>query len=732
MIFRTKVLSMAVALIGLMATTSLADVSHTCNFFTSALKIQEIQEPADGKTYHHLELTDSWFKTELVGSPELPYRSIQLLLPADDEVQGITVTGSTSQRLVGEFNVYSAQPPWIVGQPQPPFALPDPTTYLSLEPYPGKLAEIVHDGYLSGYHLVSIRVYPVQYAPALKKLTFYTEINFKVKTQKGVNKAVPVYRRSPLVQAEMEKLVTSLVENPEALQLEGSRFKVQGAKKNQKGIVVEPITIKSLPSIEGSGVDYLIITNEALKNAFQPLADWKTKKGVTADIRTVEWIQANYSGCDLQEKIRNFIKDAYSHWGVGYVLLAGDTPIISDRKVKNPDFWYAHLAPFMPTDLYYSSLEGNWNDNGNAVFGDLYSEYYDPNFTIVTFLDADSGMIVKDNEIQCTTNGGKTWFDMPEKAPVYEITDMGFISSNNGWVGGELEGVRIVYTNDGGSTWQTQLEKINTDSLTYFFYDLDIINAQIGWAVGKLKKIEESQGDTILKQPLLIRYYSKLWHMSDGQSWTEINGPDFIAYGLDFIDNITGYLVGEAGKIAKTTNGGATWQTYQAATTSTLRHVIFIDEQTGWACGDSGVVLHTTNGGTSWEVQNSGVTEDLCDIKFVDANYGWAISNSSILYTTNGGGTWQESSNPGGWILFSISAVSSNNIWISGQHGLLMHSDDGVNWYVKYSGILHIVYSDEVDLFPDLAVGRAPVETIEEANVFVNKVLNYERNPSLE
>ncbi|MEO0126293.1 MAG: C25 family cysteine peptidase [candidate division WOR-3 bacterium] len=113
-------------------------------------------------------------------------------------------------------------------------------------------------------------------------------------------------------------------------------------------------------------MDYVIITNEALKSVFQTLADWKTKKGIITQVRTVEWISANYSGCDLQEKIRNFIKDAYSYWGVGYVLLAGDTRIIPERRVaeRKAEGW-------IPSDLYYSGVEGNWNANANYLFGEL-------------------------------------------------------------------------------------------------------------------------------------------------------------------------------------------------------------------------------------------------------------------------------------------------------------------------------------------------------------------------
>ena len=59
------------------------------------------------------------------------------------------------------------------------------------------------------------------------------------------------------------------------------------------------VTPMSLSVMEEVVPDYLIITNEALKPAFQKLADWKTAKGVPAIIKTTEEIMNEYPGSDL-------------------------------------------------------------------------------------------------------------------------------------------------------------------------------------------------------------------------------------------------------------------------------------------------------------------------------------------------------------------------------------------------------------------------------------------------
>ena len=72
----------------------------------------------------------------------------------------------------------------------------------------------------------------------------------------------------------------------------------------------------SLPStsdcLASPNVEYVIITNESLAPEFQRLADWKIENGIQAEVRTVEWIEANYpAGVDPAEK-RSWIRPSSS------------------------------------------------------------------------------------------------------------------------------------------------------------------------------------------------------------------------------------------------------------------------------------------------------------------------------------------------------------------------------------------------------------------------------------
>ncbi len=111
----------------------------------------------------------------------------------------------------------------------------------------------------------------------------------------------------------------------------------------------------------------------------QPLANWKTKKGVKTVIATN---YSAYEGDDTQEKIRNMIKSYYNSDKIQWVLLAGDTDVIPIRYVYNPDALLAGESedvgdPYLkPTDYYYAELDGTWDDDGDDKYGEsvLYNE----------------------------------------------------------------------------------------------------------------------------------------------------------------------------------------------------------------------------------------------------------------------------------------------------------------------------------------------------------------------
>jgi CSLREA domain-containing protein len=118
---------------------------------------------------------------------------------------------------------------------------------------------------------------------------------------------------------------------------------------------------------------YLLITNQALSTAFQPLVDRRTSQGRPGQLLTVEWIDAHYDGTrpdggtDLPTKIRNCIKDYYEHHGTRWVALGGDDQIVPVRMCvygSRPDIWENTI------DLYYNALDDTWDKNADGAYGE--------------------------------------------------------------------------------------------------------------------------------------------------------------------------------------------------------------------------------------------------------------------------------------------------------------------------------------------------------------------------
>ncbi|MCX6830887.1 MAG: C25 family cysteine peptidase, partial [candidate division Zixibacteria bacterium] len=116
--------------------------------------------------------------------------------------------------------------------------------------------------------------------------------------------------------------------------------------------------------------EYLIVTGQALVDAFAPLAKWKTMKGLTAETVTMDEVLAMSTGIDDAEKLRNFLIDKYNS-GTRYVLLGGDETVVPIR------YAFAANTASMPTldllqicDLYFGDVNGVWDVDGDGVYGE--------------------------------------------------------------------------------------------------------------------------------------------------------------------------------------------------------------------------------------------------------------------------------------------------------------------------------------------------------------------------
>jgi hypothetical protein len=132
-----------------------------------------------------------------------------------------------------------------------------------------------------------------------------------------------------------------------------------------------------LSSAGSSGPDYLVVTSSALAESMQPLVRYKNETGYYTVLDTIESILSTYSGRDDAEKLRERLKDFYN-FGGKYVLLAGDETILPIR------YAYPNMTSEMPPvdqlqicDLYFADMTGNWNADGDSVWGERYVDNAD-------------------------------------------------------------------------------------------------------------------------------------------------------------------------------------------------------------------------------------------------------------------------------------------------------------------------------------------------------------------
>ncbi len=178
---------------------------------------------------------------------------------------------------------------------------------------------------------------------------------------------------------------------------------------------------------------------------------------------------------------------------------------------------------------------------------------------------------------------------------------------------------RILFSLDGGRTWQVQESHTKENLFAVTFADL-----RNGWACGG--------GGTIL-------------HTADGgDSWAPQNsGTNHPIFRIQFVNGKTGFACGYFGLFLRTTDGGKTWENKSIGEDVTLRGMSFVGEKVGYLVGEFGTILKTQDGGSSFSRLNSPVPLTLFAVHFPGAKTGYAAGvDGTILRTSDGGRTWNK------------------------------------------------------------------------------------------
>ncbi|WP_233151836.1 YCF48-related protein, partial [Pelomonas sp. KK5] len=155
--------------------------------------------------------------------------------------------------------------------------------------------------------------------------------------------------------------------------------------------------------------------------------------------------------------------------------------------------------------------------------------------------------------------------------------------------------------------------------------------------------------------------------------------------------------VGERGLITISDDQAANWRQVPVPVSVSLTALSFPTPRRGWAVGHRGVVLASRDGGSSWTVQldgqrfaalannealvRDGADKPFLDVSFADERHGLAVGAYGLCARTeDGGASWVscmgQLPNPRGAHLYAI-ARSGQTVYIAGEQGLLLRSDDG-------------------------------------------------------
>jgi photosystem II stability/assembly factor-like uncharacterized protein len=137
----------------------------------------------------------------------------------------------------------------------------------------------------------------------------------------------------------------------------------------------------------------------------------------------------------------------------------------------------------------------------------------------------------------------------------------------------------------------------------------------------------------------------------------------FVMNDMSFVDNNNGLAVGNSGAIAKTTDGGFTWQylpfkyttTANQVSLASLNDIHFITPSIAYAVGSGGLMIKTTDGGLNWSQITTPLTalsRNISGLHFLNKDTGYiggaAINTTNtvsindapkVYFTRNGGAT---------------------------------------------------------------------------------------------
>ncbi|MFC2107082.1 WD40/YVTN/BNR-like repeat-containing protein [Bacteroidota bacterium] len=223
---------------------------------------------------------------------------------------------------------------------------------------------------------------------------------------------------------------------------------------------------------------------------------------------------------------------------------------ISHGEVTNYTYWYNIYLDKSINNIGIYSFESNiWIVGLNDSMSKVY--HYDETWGThkwnhteipysgmikVYFLNEQIGWVFGHDRLFFSENSGETWTIQIEDETKF-FSSICFVNETNGWLS-TTEGI-IYFTRNFGELWE---EVYNNPE--YAIRSIEFVNEEKGWAVGVKKNVQYDDLNGFI-----------IYTMDGGKTWQESQFPVKALYDVDFIDENTGYAMGED-YLIMTVNGG--------------------------------------------------------------------------------------------------------------------------------------------------------------------------------
>lgn len=298
--------------------------------------------------------------TAITGQPLLPWYAAKFLLPPGEVIESVEYIGQDMTTIPGSYQLMPKQYSQPVSKGKSGVFAKDEIIYNSNSLYPIDNISNKETSFWAGHSIGMVNYTPLMYEAKNGLISYYRQITIIVKTKKSdeANNALQLSSSNKKIIPQ----ISSYVENPEML--------------------------KEYSQVDSKNDDYqmLIITPEQFIADFDTLIGHYRVRGLKAIAKSKEEILAEMDGQDAQEKIRNYIIQEFTSHGAYYIMLGGDVEHIPYRGfycVVQSSTVYEDDN--IPSDLYYSALDGNWNTDADNKWGEIGEDDLLPEVAVARF-----------------------------------------------------------------------------------------------------------------------------------------------------------------------------------------------------------------------------------------------------------------------------------------------------------------------------------------------------------